>query len=874
MSNDSTCSGTPDPESHSSSENEDIQSSNIGQNSRAHSTSEGKSEVDQRVPSSVTTELDAEALSSDATAFCQDSKYSSWEEAVESAKQFATRWGFLFNFDKTNLVAKCSRNGKPRSKKPLTEEQKQQGFKPRDRKSLKCGCKFFLQGRIDGAEYKWETKPHGSKHTSPCSPSPAQMRLVQRSRGRTLPPALAEAMYGLAQMGSTRQMRQFLATSNVEWGSTSKQLFNLRTRLRQSSRQTQTAMDIEALSQELPLTSIYQQARAISIASRKSGFTLNTLLMMLEAIKKESPGFQYRTRHPDGSSEVNGAIWMTARQRQVLGDRGVMLLSDGTPQTNVEGWHCVPFLVVNQHHKARTVAYYVGEGAENKDSIMWALRQLDVMCPRWKIVREVVFADYGLKETPYTEAFPDKPLKFFLCAWHWIAKDAPKQLTQDTKTKCNFLWKLVDAPSKDEFEALVATVRQSGSWSAKEIKYLTKWTERKNLWALPWREAAPTLGFKTTGMAEAMVFSLKCWLMDLDLEDSAHSHIDLYSLVLSSFYKELSTEKEEQNAADQELMYTQNEHGLRTHQKWKSQITKDFRKNFSEYCTTQFQEQLELSANYTLEKSTHDRWSVYHSVSKKSRALVFAQGKWTCDCNYAVCHMLPCRHILCKLAGGRQPQNSSLKLEDVAPYVNVHWQVETELLKDETIGEAGSGGKHSSSAPPCTDEDVRVVHENTDEDSSVADRNSPVQPSHVTDQPTAAAAKTRRETQTSRFNEMSSLAKQICQITSPHPEIWSRSMAVLRLLLARLNGKEQNGSQVCSIDHLLSLVTTQVPQVPVQAQTNHRTETTTGPSLHQDIENAGKSAPKTPALSLSKATKASKLAAPSSHAQQQTKRTK
>ena len=95
------------------------------------------------------------------------------------------------------------------------------------------------------------------------------------------------------------------------------------------------------------MASIHQQARAILIENRKSGFALNTLLMMLEAIKKESPGFQYQTRNPDGSSEVNCAIWMTARQRQVLGDRGVMLLSDGTPQTNVEGWHCVPFLVVN-----------------------------------------------------------------------------------------------------------------------------------------------------------------------------------------------------------------------------------------------------------------------------------------------------------------------------------------------------------------------------------------------------------------------------------------------------------------------------------------------------------------------------------------------
>ena len=293
-------------------------------------------------------------------------------------------------------------------------------------------------------------------------------------------------------------------------------------------------------------------------------------------------------------------------------------------------------------------------------------------------------------------------------------------------------------------------------------------------------------------------------------------------------------------------------HGLRTDQKWKSKITKDFRHNFSEYCTTQFQEQLELSANYTLEATTAtEQWTVKHSQSQKSRDLVLAQGKWTCNCNYAVCHMLPCRHILCKLAGGSPPQQSSLELAHVAPYVNVHWQIETELLKDETIGEAGSGEQQSSSAPaPCTDDVVRVEDGNTDEGSSVADTNSPVQPPHVTDQATAAAAKTRRENDNTRFTDMCELAKQISNLTSPHPEMWSRSMTVLRLLLERLNGQDQNGSQVESFDSLCSLVRTQIPRVPVQAPTHHRTATTPSPSLDPDLAKVGRSAPRAPALAL------------------------
>jgi hypothetical protein len=427
--------------------------------------------------------------------------------------------------------------------------------------------------------------------------------MINARRGRELPEKLKHSLFVFAKSGSTRQIRELLTTHNVDWDMDAQSICNLKARVRAAAKTNTFPVqtDLQSLSAELPLSELFDSFQAIHVRNHASGGRLNTTLMLLEQMKQDLPGFEYRMRSEQNSAPgvertMVSLIWMTARQRHVLGQRGALIMCDATPQTNAEGWFCMPILVVDQHNKGRIVAYFVSEGAENKDAIIWALRQLHEMCPDWQAVRQVCMADYGLTETPYTEAFTTKRLKFVTCCWHFVNQDVPRNVKQDVRNLCDLLWKIIDAPNQNVFKALVSDLYNR--WPAAK-EYFETWVGRKDQWAKHLRDKFATFGFKTSGMAESMIHALKRWLMHLD-DDHSHTSLTLADLVQSAYYKELQTERDEHKAAMKEWMYLQDLEKPSTteHKYWDYALTRLFRQTHSQHSSELFQQQVKRSTEY------------------------------------------------------------------------------------------------------------------------------------------------------------------------------------------------------------------------------------------------------------------------------------
>ena len=216
------------------------------------------------------------------------------------------------------------------------------------------------------------------------------------------------------------------------------------------------------------------------------------------------------------------------------------------------------------------------------------MQKMDEMCPRWKLVRDCVVVDSGLGTTCYERALTYKPLRVFVCTWHWLVLDAVKNMqsvsvAERTRAIELFQQKMVRAKSKESFAI---------SWAAFETKehmdvvaYFTKWVATKEQWAQPWRRESFTFLSETSSLAEASNSSWKAWLDEVS---------DLPTLVFKS------VTHDQQATADEKYRADRNQINMAPAPMLTTEAAKKANQTFSDHVSQFFDKECVQSANYNV----------------------------------------------------------------------------------------------------------------------------------------------------------------------------------------------------------------------------------------------------------------------------------
>jgi hypothetical protein len=145
--------------------------------------------------------------------FAVGAVFGSWESVYQTAENYSkTRYFRIVKKHqkdtKTGLKTGrilCSRAGKPvrsQSNEEAPEGPPLDGKKRRKGHSLKCGCawKINLKGNDHGDS--WTVTSRVLEHTNECKPSSNQELVVERSRGKPLPPHVLHSLCSLLKVSA------------------------------------------------------------------------------------------------------------------------------------------------------------------------------------------------------------------------------------------------------------------------------------------------------------------------------------------------------------------------------------------------------------------------------------------------------------------------------------------------------------------------------------------------------------------------------------------------------------------------------------------------------------------------------------------------
>ena len=133
------------------------------------------------------------------------------------------------------------------------------------------------------------------------------------------------------------------------------------------------------------------------------------IIYILQKLKADVPGFEYRLYVDDATKQLAGWVYMTPRQRAAMKRCGqVWFLDSKAKGTNLHNFPFYAPAIINQDGKHEVAAYGCVCAAGNA-AVEWVLRSILDMCPYSAQVCRTVFTDDAISRFSTETIHADSP---------------------------------------------------------------------------------------------------------------------------------------------------------------------------------------------------------------------------------------------------------------------------------------------------------------------------------------------------------------------------------------------------------------------------------------------------------------------------------
>ena len=459
------------------------------------------------------------------------------EEEVSKAKQY----GKPLPSDLLKYVQlTCSKGGKMKKKKQPSVDLLQgddefvskKTKQSRNRKSENCGCTWAVSGswHFDNACFKIVSV--NLQHSGGCDPTPGQQRVMLRKKTRGKVERLAPAV-----LNSVREMME----DNFPLAIIRKRIRNkipvtlltdavyFRNLKLKFERQKK-----KGLVPTLPESQIVEHQvqhedtsvlESVSVASATRALIAPTLayegvkiIYILQKLKADVPGFEYRLFIDDATKQLAGWVYMTPRQRAALKKCGQVWFVDSKAKgTNLHNFPFFAPALINQDGKHEVFSYGCVCAAGNA-AVEWVLRSIVDMCPESVHVCKTMFTDDAISTETVQAAVPKAT--HLLCAFHIIDLNITKMAN-----KCKYahaerlrtiLWsKVAHARCVTDLQQTVRALEdlRVPKPVAASLRY---WFGKIEQWGGPYIRNHFTLNFNGNTMGEVSFSAVMKWVTTPD----------------------------------------------------------------------------------------------------------------------------------------------------------------------------------------------------------------------------------------------------------------------------------------------------------------------------------------------------------------------
>ena len=238
------------------------------------------------------------------------------------------------------------------------------------------------------------------------------------------------------------------------------------------------------------------------------------IIYILQKLKAEVPGFEYRLFVDTGTKQLGGWVYMTPRQRACMKKCGqVWFLDTKAKGTNLHNFPFFAPAIINQDGKHEVAAYGCVCAAGNA-AVEWVLRSIADMCPETAHVCKTIFTDDGITTDTIHAVFPN--IAHLLCAFHIIDLNITK-----VANKCRYahaehlrstLWNNVaHARTVMDVEQTLRALKNLRLPKSLAVS-LQKWFGKVEQWAGPYIRKHFTLNFNGNTMGEVSFSAVMKWV--------------------------------------------------------------------------------------------------------------------------------------------------------------------------------------------------------------------------------------------------------------------------------------------------------------------------------------------------------------------------
>ena len=242
----------------------------------------------------------------------------------------------------------CSRGGAPKKQKQKETSADECSAantskrRTRRRTSEKCGCKWVVSGSWNLDVISFKVVSAFIEHTDGCDPTPAQQRVMLRKKTRGKVERLAPAVLNSIQEMMADKFPLFLIRKRIRNKVpvtllTDAVFFrNLKLKFeRQRQKGLLPTIPDSATAEDNPFEEVPSLLSCVSVSSATRSLIAPTLafegvkiIYILQKLRAEVPGFEYRIYIDENTKQLAGWVYMTPQQRAALKRCGQVMFVD------------------------------------------------------------------------------------------------------------------------------------------------------------------------------------------------------------------------------------------------------------------------------------------------------------------------------------------------------------------------------------------------------------------------------------------------------------------------------------------------------------------------------------------------------------------